>query len=105
MRYLTKGRSNGGLPKMKAGPEDRLACPWIGHNRDPKALNAITEEDLQALIINGVAEGRTIDYRSDLPGNSDGDKKELLADVSSFANTGGGDLVFGMVRPGVCRPR
>jgi hypothetical protein len=27
----------------------------------PKALNAITEEDLQALITNGAAEGRTID--------------------------------------------
>jgi hypothetical protein len=62
----------------------------------PKALNAITDEDLQALITNGVAEGRTIDYKRDLPGNSDGDKKEFLADVSSFANTGGGDLVFGM---------
>ena len=66
----------------------------------PKALNAITEEDLAALITNGVAEGRTIDYKRDLTGNSDGDKKELLADVSSFANTGGGDLVFGMDEAG-----
>ncbi|MEO6803124.1 MAG: ATP-binding protein [Granulicella sp.] len=66
----------------------------------PKALNAITEEDLQALITNGVAEGRTIDYKRDLPGNSDSDKKELLADVSPFANTGGGDLVFGMSEAG-----
>jgi Putative DNA-binding domain len=66
----------------------------------PKALNAITEEDLQALITNGVAEGRMIDYKRDLPGNSDVDKKELLADVSSFANTGGGDLVFGMGEAG-----
>jgi hypothetical protein len=31
-----------------------------------------------------------------LPGGSDGDKKEFLADASSFANTSGGDLVFGM---------
>jgi len=65
-----------------------------------KLLNAITEEDLQSLITNGVAEGRTIDYKRDLPGNSDGDKKEFLADVSSFANTGGGDLVFGMDEAG-----
>jgi Putative DNA-binding domain len=66
----------------------------------PKALSAITEEDLQALITNGIAEGRSIDYKRDLPGNSDGEKKELLADVSSFANTGGGDLVFGMEEAG-----
>ena len=49
-----------------------------------------------ALIANAVSEGRTIDYKRELPGNSDGEKKEFLADVSSFANTGGGDLVFGM---------
>lgn len=66
----------------------------------PKPLNIVTEEDLVSLITNGVAEGRTIDYKRDLPGNSDGDKKELLADVSSFANTGGGDLVFGMDEAG-----
>ncbi len=62
----------------------------------PQHLNAITEADLLALISNGVAEGRTIDYKRDMPGNGDGDKKEFLADVSSFANSGGGDLVFGM---------
>jgi hypothetical protein len=62
----------------------------------PRLLNHITENDLVALITNGVSEGRTIDYKRDLPGNSDGDKKEFLADVSSFANTVGGDLVFGM---------
>jgi hypothetical protein len=61
-----------------------------------KPLDTITEEDLLALISNGVSEGRTIEYKRDLPGNSDGDKKEFLADVSSFANTSGGDLVFGM---------
>jgi hypothetical protein len=63
----------------------------------PKQLNDILEEDLAALITNGVAEGRSIDYKRDLPGNSDGDKKEFLADASSFANTSGGDLVFGML--------
>jgi hypothetical protein len=63
----------------------------------PKQLNDIVEEDLVALITNGVAEGRSIDYKRDLPGNSDGDKKEFLADASSFANTSGGDLVFGIL--------
>jgi hypothetical protein len=62
----------------------------------PKRLDGITEDDLLSLITNGVAEGRTIDYKRDLPGASDGDKKEFLADVSSFANTAGGDLIFGV---------
>lgn len=62
----------------------------------PKTLSEVAEADLAALIGNGVAEGRTIDYKRALPGNSDADKKEFLADASSFANSGGGDLVFGM---------
>lgn len=62
----------------------------------PQPLHAVTQEDLLALISNGVAEGRTLEYKRELPGNSDGDKKELLADASSFANTVGGDLIFGM---------
>src|SRR5260370_13983943 len=61
-----------------------------------KRLDDITEDDLLALVSNAVSEGRTIDYKRELPGNSDGDKKEFLADVSSFANTSGGDLVFGI---------
>jgi predicted HTH transcriptional regulator len=62
----------------------------------PKRLDDITELDLLALISNGVAEGRTIDYKRKLPPNGDADKKEFLADVSSFANSGGGDLIFGV---------
>jgi hypothetical protein len=62
----------------------------------PKPLEEITEEVLLALISDGAAEGRTIDYKKELPGGSDGDKKEFLADASSFSNTSGGDLVFGM---------
>ena len=62
----------------------------------PNSFDSIAEDDLLALITNGISEGRTIEYKRELPGNSDGDKKEFLADVSSFANTGGGDLVFGM---------
>ena len=61
-----------------------------------KKLDDIQQTDLDALVANGVAEGRTIDYKRDLPGNADSDKKEFLADVSSFANTSGGDLLFGV---------
>lgn len=61
-----------------------------------KPLEAITQADLQGLIDNKVAEGKEYDYKLTLPKNSDGDKKEFLADVSSFANTIGGDFIFGV---------
>ncbi len=62
----------------------------------PKELNQISEVDLQLLIDSAISEGKTIEYKQSLPGNSDSEKKEFLADVSSFANTVGGDLVYGI---------
>lgn len=61
-----------------------------------KPFDRITTGDLNDLIENAVPEGKTIDYKQDLPGATDADKKEFLADVSSFANTSGGDIIFGM---------
>lgn len=56
----------------------------------------ITPEYITALVDNRVSERKTIDYKRDLPGRTDQDKEEFLADVSSFANTEGGDLIFGI---------
>ncbi len=61
-----------------------------------KPLATIEERDLQRLIDNQVREGRAIDYKRTLPGGKDLEKKEFLADVSSFANASGGYLIFGM---------
>lgn len=61
-----------------------------------KSIEMISEADLQALIANAVPEGKTIEYKQALPGNTDAEKKEFLADISSFANTVGGDLIFGI---------
>lgn len=41
-----------------------------------------------------------MDFKRDLPGNADKDKNELRADVTSFANAGGGDLIFGVDEAG-----
>ena len=62
-----------------------------------KSTDKITEKDLNALIDNSVREGKTIEYKQSLPSNSDKDKIEFLADVSSFANASGGDLIYGMI--------
>jgi hypothetical protein len=61
-----------------------------------KPLTELTEQDLRELIDNAVPEGRTIDYKLELKCLQDVEKKEFLADISSFANTLGGHLVIGM---------
>lgn len=59
-------------------------------------FDEITKEDILALVQNERPEGRTLEYKAMLPGNSNDDKKEFLADVSSFANAAGGDLIYGI---------
>ncbi len=61
-----------------------------------KQLKYIDEQDLRTLAVNKVKEGKTIEYKAELPGNRDKDKKDFLADVSSFANAAGGDLIYGI---------
>jgi hypothetical protein len=39
---------------------------------------------------------KTLEYKQSLPGTSDNDRKEFFADVSSFANSAGGHLVYGI---------
>jgi hypothetical protein len=64
-----------------------------------KKPNRITEADLNNLVGNE-PEGKRIDYKREMVGRGDGDRKEFLYDVSSFANTEGGHLVFGMEEDG-----
>ncbi|MFW9873965.1 MAG: helix-turn-helix domain-containing protein [Candidatus Thorarchaeota archaeon] len=58
----------------------------------------IIESDLQYLIDNEIIEVKNLEYKRDLPGNSDSEKKELLADISSFANASGGDIIYGITQ-------
>ncbi|MGF6971529.1 hypothetical protein OKW43_008624 [Paraburkholderia sp. WC7.3g] len=62
-------------------------------------LDAVTEVDILALIDHGVRESRTLDYKRDWPADRDA-RMELAKDVCAFANTLGGDLVFGLVEEG-----
>ena len=62
-----------------------------------KPVTEIQEKDLQELIDNKVAEQKTIDYKATLPGSLDSEKREFLRDVSSFANSAGGHLIYGML--------
>lgn len=61
-----------------------------------KPFDAIAKTDIEALIASGVHECKTLEYKQELPGPSDDAKKEFLADVSSFANASGGDMIYGI---------
>lgn len=55
-----------------------------------------TKLDIDTLVTTQVRESITLDYKEALALGSDAEKKEFLADVASFANTRGGELVFGI---------
>ena len=59
-------------------------------------LEKIDQSHLQRLIDGQAAESREIDYKSQTYGGSDKERAEFLADISSFANAVGGDLIIGM---------
>lgn len=52
--------------------------------------------DVLDLIETGRSEDRRLDFKRELPGGKDEDKKEFLADISSLANADGGDIIFGV---------
>ena len=62
-----------------------------------KNIEEITKDDLQSLIDDQVIEHKTLEYKQRLPGDLEKEKKEFLADVSSFANASGGDIIYGIV--------
>jgi hypothetical protein len=59
-------------------------------------IDLIRPDDLHRLNTNGVPEGRSLEYKEALPAGTDAERKEFLADVSSFANATGGDLLYGL---------
>lgn len=61
-------------------------------------LDEIEERHLGELVELAVPEIRYVDYKRSLPQKSDA--AEFLADVCSFANAGGGDLVYGVDEEG-----
>jgi predicted HTH transcriptional regulator len=60
-------------------------------------LSISTREDLERLIKDEVKESLTLDYkRSDALAKEDRKRDELCKDVTAFANSAGGQLVFGI---------
>lgn len=63
-------------------------------------FDAIDAADVQELIEAQVPEGLRLDYKRASYGKSEADRKELLKDVSAFANSQGGHLVIGVDETG-----
>lgn len=61
-----------------------------------KNFDDIIKADIDFLVANKISEIKTLEYKSELPGSQDSDKKEFLADISSFANASGGDVIYGI---------
>lgn len=61
-----------------------------------KPFDAIDKADIDALVADSVNESKTLEYKQQLPGNSDDERREFLADMSSFGNASGGDVIFGI---------
>jgi len=59
-------------------------------------FDEIEEADLQELIEGKIPEGTRIDFKRDVYGRKDRDKKEAMKDVSAFMNLHGGHLIIGM---------
>jgi hypothetical protein len=66
----------------------------------PRNLTQTTASDLAALIEEQVMEGPYLDYKRDLPRLDGSGRHDLLADISAFANSSGGDVVYGIDEDG-----
>ncbi len=61
-----------------------------------KKLADLDASDIVRLVLDEVPEGRQLEYKRTLPGNTDADHKEFLADVTALANSAGGYIVYGV---------
>jgi hypothetical protein len=61
-----------------------------------KALRNVNYQDILDLITRREEESFLLDYKREINYSSPADKKELCKDVSSFANSKGGVLIYGI---------
>lgn len=59
-------------------------------------LDKIAEADLARLIEDGTSESLNTEYKREWSLSTNDGKKELLLDIASFANTDGGDIIYGI---------
>jgi hypothetical protein len=72
-------------------PRDRTKIVML-----PIDMEEITAAHITSLIAEKVTERRVLEYKERLPEGSESAKKEFLGDVCSFANSSGGDIIYGI---------
>jgi Putative DNA-binding domain len=65
-------------------------------------LDKINSQYLQSLCDQRCPESPSLDFKRNLPGNSDREKQEFLKDVCAMANSDGGDIVYGVEEADGC---
>lgn len=59
-------------------------------------IKSLNIDIIKRLVDNKIPEGKLIDYKESLSVSTVEEKKEFLADISSFANAEGGNLIYGV---------
>lgn len=62
----------------------------------PAPIDDIRWSHIADLIDGGASESGYLEFKRELPGGTDGAKREFLKDVSAFANASGGDIIYGI---------
>ena len=61
-----------------------------------KPVEDVTWPDIEELVSESAEESQRLDFKRQLPGQNHSSKRDFLRDVCAFANSGGGDIVFGI---------
>jgi hypothetical protein len=60
-------------------------------------FSKISRQEITNLIEIGTSENKKLDFKSELPGNSDKEKKNFLSDICAFSNASGGFIIYGII--------
>jgi hypothetical protein len=71
---------------------------WTSSLRDllGTSLSDVCPEDIQSLADQQLREVAELDFKSELYGNGESDRRELAADIASMRNDRGGVIVLGV---------
>lgn len=61
-----------------------------------KPLESVEESDLQRLVDDGAQEGDAAEFKGEMWGKSDEDRRKMLRSITSFANQKGGEIYVGI---------
>ena len=86
----------------EAQPANRIGCLSTSRTQEVyeamigERINDVDVETLRVLVADRVGEGKTLEYKREMPAGGDRERVRFLKAVSAFANTAGGDLLLGV---------